>query len=85
MAICKSYIKNPDALRFQKELFARTFGKHYTILARLTQCICKVVEAVPQWVKDAKKRATDLVKHWKTLQVEINMNFKFIPSTNVNH
>lgn len=71
MALCKSYIKNPDALRFQKELFARTFGKHYTILSRLTQCLCQVKDAIPQWVKDAKKKAIDLVKFWKSCQVEI--------------
>lgn len=74
MAICKSYIKNLDALRLQKELFARTFGKHYTILSRLMQCVCQIKEGAPSWVIEAKKRATDLVKHWKTLQVEI-LNF----------
>lgn len=71
MAICKSYIKNPDALRLQKELFARTFGKHYTVLARLMQCMCQIKDAVPQWVKDAKKKALDLVKIWKAAQAEI--------------
>jgi len=72
MAICTSYIKNPDALRFQKELFARTFGKHYSIMTRLTQCICQVVNTAPDWVKEAKARASRLVKHWKSLQVALN-------------
>lgn len=71
MAICKSYIKNPDALRFQKELFARTFGKHYTILSRLTQCLCQIKEAAPRWVIEARKQAAALVKFWKSCQVEI--------------
>lgn len=71
MAICKSYIKNPDSLRFQKELFARTFGRHYTVLSRLMQCICQIRETAPQWVIEAKQKATDLVKVWKLAQVEI--------------
>jgi len=71
MAICKSYIKNPDALRLQKELFARTFGKHYTVLARLMHCVMQIRTQAPQWVKDAKKKAVDLVKFWKSCQVEI--------------
>lgn len=71
MAICKSYIKNPDALRFQKELFARTFGKHFTILSRLTQCVCQIRNETPQWFKDAHERALQLVKFWESCQVEI--------------
>jgi len=71
MAICKSYIKNPDALRLQKELFARTFGKHYTILSRLMQCVCQIRNETPQWFKDAHERALQLVKFWESCQVEI--------------
>lgn len=71
MAICKSYIKNPDSLRFQKELFARTFGRHYTVLSRLMQCICQIKDTAPQWVIEAKAKAAELVTFWKTKQVEI--------------
>jgi len=71
MAICKSYIKNPDALRLQKELFARTFGKHYTVLARLMHCVMQVRNSTPQWVKDAHERALQMVKFWESCQVEI--------------
>lgn len=71
MAICKSYVRNPEALKLQKELFARTFGKHYTILSRLVQCVCQVKETAPAWFVAMKEKAARLVKHWKTLQVEI--------------
>lgn len=71
MAICKSYIKNPDALRFQKELFARTFGKHYSVLSRLLQCVCQIKETAPAWWTAMAKKAADLVKHWKAAQVSI--------------
>jgi hypothetical protein len=71
MAICKSYTKNPDALRLQKELFAPTFGKHYTILSRLMQCVCQIKETAPSWVIETRKKAADLVKFWKSCQVEI--------------
>jgi len=88
MAICKSYIKNPDALRFQKELFARTFGKHYSVLSRLTHCICQVLDAVPAWVKEMKERAARLVKHWKgqqlTLSFPANSIGPYTPSTPPN-
>lgn len=72
MAICRSYIKNPEALRFQKELFARTFGKHYSIITRIAHCVCQVIDTAPAWVTEAKARAARLVKHWKTLQVTLD-------------
>lgn len=71
MAICKSYIRNPDALRFQKELFAQTFGRHYTVLSRLMQCVCQITETAPAWWVEMREKAARLVKHWKGLQVEI--------------
>lgn len=71
MAICKSYIKNPEALRFQKELFARTFGKNYTIMGRIMQCVCQEKEADPAWLVEMKERAKLLVNAWKSKMIEM--------------
>lgn len=69
--IAKNFIKYPEALRFQKELFAQTFGRHYTVLSRLMQCICTWKENAPSWVIEAETKLRQLVKYWKSKQVEI--------------
>lgn len=74
--IAKNFIKYPEALRFQKELFAKTFGRHYTILSRLVQCVCTWKDKAPEWVIEAADRSRQLVKFWKGKQVEVfdNLN-----------
>lgn len=68
--IASNYIKNPEALRFQRELFHNGY-KNQPRLMRAIECIFNWTPTVPQWWKDAKAAAKRLVKHWKTLQVEI--------------
>jgi len=71
--IAKNYIKHPEALRFQREMFSNGYHNSPRIM-RLMEVIFSFAAAVPQWVKDMKKRAADLVKHWKAGQ--IGLNFK---------
>lgn len=69
--IAKNYIKHPDALRFQHEMFGRGHTGHYPRIMRLMEVIFDWTPTVPQWVKDAKGRAAQIVKAWKSRQVEL--------------
>lgn len=69
--IAKNYIKHPDALRFQCEMFGRGHTGHYPRIMRLMEVIFDWSPTVPQWVKDAKARAVQIVKAWKSRQVEL--------------
>ncbi|MDO8652070.1 MAG: H-NS family nucleoid-associated regulatory protein [Undibacterium sp.] len=69
--IAKNYIKHPDALRFQCEMFGRGHTGHYPRIMRLMEVIFDWTPTVPQWVKDAKARAAQIVKAWKSRQVEL--------------
>lgn len=68
--IAKNYIKHPDALRFQREMFSNGFHNSPRIM-RLMEVIFDWTATVPQWVKDAKARATQMVKAWKSRQLEL--------------
>jgi hypothetical protein len=69
--IASNFIRFPDALRFQRELFHNGY-KNQPRIMRAMECIFKFVPDVPQWVKDAKRLAKQLVKHWKAAQVVLN-------------
>jgi hypothetical protein len=69
--IAKNYIRFPDVLRFQRELFHNGY-KNQPRIMRAMECIFKFVPDVPQWVKDAKRLAKQLVKHWKAAQIVLN-------------
>jgi hypothetical protein len=69
--IAKNYIRFPDMLRFQRELFHNGY-KNQPRIMRAIECIFSFAPTMPQWVKDAKRLAKQLVKHWKTAQVVLN-------------
>lgn len=68
--IAKNYIKHPDALRFQREMFSNGYHNSPRIM-RLMEVIFDWTPTVPDWVKDAKARATQIVKAWKSRQLEL--------------
>lgn len=70
--IASNYIKHPEALRFQCEMFSNGYHNSPRIM-RLMECIFSHAAAVPQWIKDMKRKAAQLVKQWKAAQVEINL------------
>lgn len=69
--IASNFIRYPDALRFQRELFHNGY-KNQPRIMRAMECIFKFTPDMPQWVKDAKRLAKQLVKHWKKAQVVLN-------------
>jgi hypothetical protein len=69
--IASNFIRYPDALRFQRELFHNGY-KNQPRIMRAMECIFKFAPDVPQWVKDAKRLAKQLVKHWKAAQIVLN-------------
>lgn len=69
--IAANYLKHPDALRYQRELFHNGF-KNSPRIMRLMECVFKFAPEVPQWAKDAARKARQLVKLWKAAQVLIN-------------
>lgn len=70
--IARNYIRHPEALRFQREMFSNGYHNSPRIM-RLMEVICQLTSTMPQWVRDMKKRAADLVKHWKAAQIAINL------------
>lgn len=79
--IAKNYLKHPEALRFQRELFHNGF-KNSPRIMRLMECIFIFAPATPQWAKDLARKARNLVKAWKEKQMTVNFS-QFI-STAVN-
>lgn len=69
--IAANYIKYPEALRFQREMFSNGYHNSPRIM-RLMECMFTWTASIPQWVKDAKRRAVALVKVWKNTQIDIN-------------
>jgi hypothetical protein len=68
--IAKNYIKYPEALRFQCEMFSNGYHNSPRIM-RLMEVIFDWSATVPDWVKEAKTRARNLVKAWKSRMVEM--------------
>lgn len=71
--IAKNYIKYPEALRFQREMFSNGHHNSPRIMRLMTVIFDWKIEK-PQWVKDATARAKALVKRWRAAQM--CMNFK---------
>lgn len=71
--IASNYIKYPEALRFQVEMFSNGY-KNSPRIMRLMTVIFKQIADVPGWVKEAAAAAKRLVKMWKAAQ--IGLNFK---------
>ena len=59
--IAKNFIRFPEALRFQCELFSNGYHNQPRIM-RLMQCIFDWKPEAPSWWKDAKARAKALAK-----------------------
>lgn len=75
--IARNYIKYPEALRFQVEMFSNGYHNSPRIM-RLMECIMAgfFKPGVPQWVKDMASRAKALVKRWKAAQIGLNFKTK---------
>ena len=68
--IAKNYIKHPEALRFQRELFS--IGYHNSpCIMRLMECVFSWTPTVPQWWKDLKAAEKRLIKFWKENLMEL--------------
>lgn len=65
--IAMNYIKHPEALRFQCEMFSNGYHNSPRIM-RLMQCIFDQRPDVPQWFKDMRAKAKALVQAWKKKQ-----------------
>jgi hypothetical protein len=59
--IAKNYMKHPEALRFQRELFSSGYHNSPRIM-RLMECIFDWSPAAPAWWTAAKARARALAK-----------------------
>lgn len=66
--IAKNFIRYPEALRFQVEMFSNGYHNSPRLM-RLMTVIFKQVSDVPAWVKEAAAAAKRLVKIWKKAQV----------------
>ncbi len=71
--IASNYIKHPEALRFQCELFSNGYHNSPRIM-RLIEVMFSWKPSIPAWVKEAKARAIALVKHWEKQQIILNFN-----------
>ena len=69
--IARNYIRYPEALRFQCEMFSNGYKNSPRIMRLMTVIFDWKVEA-PQWVKDATRKARELVKLWKKAQIVLN-------------
>lgn len=71
--IAANYLKHPEALRFQRELFHNGF-KNSPRIMRLMECVFKFAPDVPQWAKEAARKARQLAKAWKAAQITLNFS-----------
>jgi hypothetical protein len=71
--IAKNFIKHPEALRFQMELFSKGH-KNQPRIMRLIQVIFSHAGNVPAWVTAATAKAKALVKRWKKAQIVLNFS-----------
>lgn len=62
--IARNFIKFPEALRFQRELFSNGYHNSPRIM-RLVQCIFDWTPAAPDWWKEDKSRAHNLARRVK--------------------
>lgn len=59
--IAKNFLKYPEALRFQREMFSNGYHNSPRIM-RLMECVFDWSTTVPDWWKEAKGRARDLAR-----------------------
>lgn len=71
--IAKNYLKHPEALRFQRELFHNGF-KNSPRIMRLMECVFNFAPTTPQWAKDLARKARQLVQAWKSAQISVNFS-----------
>jgi hypothetical protein len=71
--IAKNYLKHPEALRFQRELFHNGF-KNSPRIMRLMECVFNFAPTTPQWAKDLARKARQLVQAWKRAQITVNFS-----------
>lgn len=71
--IAKNYLKHPEALRFQRELFHNGF-KNSPRIMRLMECVFNFAPTTPQWAKDLARKARQLVQAWKSAQISANFS-----------
>lgn len=76
--IASNYIKHPEALRFQCEMFSNGYHNSPRIM-RLMQVIFSQLQDTPQWFKDAQARTRAFIKHLKKGVMELN--FKSVAET----
>jgi len=68
--IASNYIKHPEALRFQCEMFSNGYKNSPRIMRLMTVIFDWKLQA-PQWVKDAMAKAKRLVKMCREQQMEL--------------
>ncbi len=71
--IAKNYLKHPEALRFQRELFHNGF-KNSPRIMRLMECVFNFAPTTPQWAKDLARKARQLVQAWKSAQITVSFS-----------
>lgn len=74
--IASNYLKHPEALRFQRELFHNGY-KNSPRIMRLMECVFKFAPEVPQWAKEAARKVRQLVQGWKGAQICLNFKVPF--------
>ena len=62
--IARNFIRFPEALRFQREMFSNGYHNSPRIM-RLMECVFDWSATVPDWWKEAKGRARDLARSVK--------------------
>lgn len=73
--IAKNYIKHPEALRFQREMFSIGYHNQPRIM-RLIECVFDWKPSAPAWWTAAKCRARALAKTVKKSIVDFFKNSK---------
>lgn len=69
--IARNYIRYPETLRFQVEMFSNGY-KNSPRIMRLMTVIFDWKISAPAWVKEAAAAAKRLVKLWKAAQIALN-------------
>ncbi len=72
--IASNYIKYPEALRFQCEMFSNGYKNSPRIMRLMTVIFDWKLQA-PQWVKDAMAKAKRLAKMCREQQMELFSKF----------
>lgn len=68
--IAKNYIKYPEALRFQCEMFSNGYHNSPRIM-RLMEVVFSWTPSIPAWWQALKNAENLLIKGWKKMQYEL--------------